>query len=119
MSRVSADSLLYIAGSVSLTISLVHCVAWMATGSGQPAADRPGIDCQVQVLDSSGIYDLNTKCVPDVLGLHARRPEAAVVKVMTGRDSWSVRCWSRMRKLETGASMMSRSSIWGMWTGRS
>ena len=67
----------------------------MATGSGQPAADRPGIDCQVQVqvpwnapdayvtLDSSGIYDLNTKYVPDVLGLHARRPEAAVVKVMT------------------------------------
>ena len=75
----------------------------MMTGSGQPAADRPGIDFQVQVqvpwngpeayvtLDSAGIYDLNTTCVPDVLALHARRPEAVVVKVMTDRDSRSVR----------------------------
>ena len=31
------------------------------------------------------------KCVPDVLGLYARHPEAAVIKVMTEHDSQSVR----------------------------
>ena len=40
---------------------------------------------------SIGIYHLNIKCVPDVLGLRVWRPEAAVVKVMSGRDSRSVR----------------------------
>ena len=33
--------------------------------------------------------DLDT--VPDVLGLTGRRPEAAVVRVLQGRDEWSVR----------------------------
>ena len=41
-------------------------------------------------LDSAGIYDLDTTCVPDVLGLRARHPEVAVVKVMQGCDSRSV-----------------------------
>ena len=39
-------------------------------------------------LDSDGVYDLKT--VPDVLGLHARRPEAAVVKMLLGCDSRSL-----------------------------
>ena len=42
-------------------------------------------------LGSTELYDLDTKCVPDVLGLHARGPEAAVVKVMSGRGSQCVR----------------------------
>ena len=40
-------------------------------------------------LDSDGVYELKT--VLDVLGLHARRPGAAVVKVLLGCDSRSVR----------------------------
>ena len=63
------------------------------------AVDKPVIDFQVPwnapeayvTLDSTRAYDLNTTFVPDVLGLRARRSEAAVVKVMTGRDSRSVR----------------------------
>ena len=41
------------------------------------------------ILDSDGVYELMT--VPDVLGLHSRLPGAAVVKVLLGRDSGSVR----------------------------
>ena len=37
------------------------------------------------------LYDLYTTCVLDVLGLCAQCPEAVVVKVMTRRDSRSVR----------------------------
>ena len=89
--------LLYFVGSVSRTVVLDQIVAIMAIGSSRPEADRTGIDFQVRVqvpwnapeacvtLDSAGLYDLDTKCVPDVLGLRARRPEAAVIKVMTGR----------------------------------
>ena len=40
-------------------------------------------------LDSDGVYELTT--VPDVLGLHARWPGVAVVKVLLGRDAQSVR----------------------------
>ena len=35
---------------------------------------------------SAGQYDLDTKYIPDVLGLRDRRPEAAVVKVMSRKD---------------------------------
>ena len=38
---------------------------------------------------SDGVYELKT--VPDVLGMHARQPEAAVIKVLLGHDSRSVR----------------------------
>ena len=38
-------------------------------------------------LESDRIYELNTMSMPDVLGLRAR----AVIHVMTGWDSWSVR----------------------------
>ena len=40
-------------------------------------------------LDSEGVYDLAT--VPDVFGLRGRRPDAAVVKVLLGRNPSSVR----------------------------
>ena len=45
-------------------------------------------------LDSAGIYDLDTTCVPDVLGIACPAPWVNVyilVKVMQGRDSQSVR----------------------------
>ena len=42
-------------------------------------------------LGSAGLYDLDTKCIPDVLNLRAQRPEAAVVKVISGKDNQSVR----------------------------
>ena len=40
-------------------------------------------------LHSDGVFDLDT--VPDVLGLCGRRPDAAVVRVLQGRDARSVR----------------------------
>ena len=50
-------------------------------------------------LHSNGVVELDT--VPDVLGLTGRRPGAAVVRVLQGRDVRSVhalvldpRCWS-------------------------
>ena len=58
-------------------------------GSDSPAGSRSGVDFNVELqvcwnateayvnLDSDGVYELKT--VPDVLGLHARRPGAAVV----------------------------------------
>ena len=59
----------------------------MAMGSDSPADGRSGVDVELQVswnaqeayanLDS-GVYKLKT--VPGILVLHARRPEAAVVK---------------------------------------
>ena len=42
-------------------------------------------------LGSAELFDLDLECVPDVLGLHARSPEASVVKVILGRDSQCVR----------------------------
>ena len=42
-------------------------------------------------LDSDRIYELETTCVHDLLGLRARWPGAAVVKVMPDRDNRSVR----------------------------
>ena len=38
-------------------------------------------------LSSAGLYDLDTRDIPDVLGLPARRPKAAVVKVMSIKDN--------------------------------
>ena len=42
-------------------------------------------------MESEGLYELDTKSMPDVLGLRARRPGASVICVMTGQDSRSVR----------------------------
>ena len=74
----------------------------MATGSDTPAGARSGVtfdvtlevpgkppDAYVQ-LHSEGVFELE-KTVPDVLGLCGRRPDAAVVRVMQGRDARSVR----------------------------
>ena len=92
VSRVSADLLLCVLSSVSLTIPWRHCVAgwrrgaagWQRGAAG-PEVDRPGVDFQVQLqvswnapevyatLDSDGIYGLKMTCVHD-LGMRSRRP---------------------------------------------
>ena len=92
--RGSADSLQF-AVCRALRIVLRH---WsdivMATGGKGPADGQSGINFGVELevpwntpeayvhLDSHGVYDLAT--VPDVLGLHARWPGAAVVRVLLG-----------------------------------
>ena len=79
----------------------VNCV--MATDSDAAAAGGGGggglasrlMSCwmfpgtPVVHLHSDGVVDLDT--VPDVLGLTGRRPVAAVVRVLQGRDERSVR----------------------------
>ena len=49
----------------------------------------PGVDFRVN-LDIPW-NELNTVSLPDVLGLHAWRPGAALIRVLTGRDRRSVR----------------------------
>ena len=41
-------------------------------------------------LHSDGVVDLDLDTVPDILGLAGRRPEAAVIRVLQGRDQHSV-----------------------------
>ena len=41
-------------------------------------------------LDLPGVFVLDTACVPDVLGLRTRYPDAAPVKVLKGRAQESV-----------------------------
>ena len=90
-------------GGVSWTAFGDRLVPIMVTGNGRPEANRPGGDLPVSVhvpgssqgragvtLGSAGLYDLDTRYIPDVLGLRARRPEAAVVKVMSRKDNWCV-----------------------------
>ena len=67
----------------------------MATGSGRLPADRSGVDFTVQLdvpwnapeafvnVDSVRLHELNIESMPDVLGLRARQPGAAVIRVMT------------------------------------
>ena len=74
----------------------------MATGSSLPRADRKVIDFQVNVqipwnapgafvmLDSPGLFVLDTTRIPDVLGLRTRYPDTAPVKFMQGRTLESV-----------------------------
>ena len=69
---------------------------------GEPACSLFGADFTVQLdvpwnapkvfvkMDSAGLHELDIENMPDVLGLRVRQPEAAVICVMTGRDSWSV-----------------------------
>ena len=73
------------------------------TGSGRLPAGRSGVDFTVQLdvpwhapevfvnMESAGLYELNTESMLDLLGLRARQPGVAVIHVMTGRDSRSVR----------------------------
>ena len=81
----------------ALRIVLRLCLAmWMATGGVTLAYARSGVTFDVELevpwnaqLDSDGVYDLAT--APDVFGLRDRRPDAAVVRVLLGRDPRSVR----------------------------
>ena len=74
-------------------------VSGMATGSCRPDADRQSREVPILqrtqrvgvTLGSPELYNVDPECVPDLLGLHARRPEAPVVKVMLGCDSQCIR----------------------------
>ena len=75
----------------------------IATGSGRLPTGRSGVDFTVQLdvpwnalevfvnMDSAGLHELNIESMSDVLGLRARQPGVAVIRVMTGLDSRSVR----------------------------
>ena len=101
VSRDSTDLLLSCVCRVLRTVLWDHHKTEMAMGSDSPAGSRSGVDFNVQLqvswnapeayvnLDSDGVYELKT--VPDVLGIHARQPGAAVIKVLLGHDSRSVR----------------------------
>ena len=103
LTRVSADLLLWAVDGVSRTAFWDQLVPIMATGNGQPEANRPSGDIPGRVhvpwssrgtgvtLGSAGLYDLDTRYIPDVLGLCARRLEAAVVKVLSRKDNRCVR----------------------------
>ena len=79
----------------------MNCV--MATYSDAAAGGRPGITFDVTLdvswnapeavvhLHSDGVVELDLDMVLDVLGLTGQRPEAAVVRVLQGRDEQSVR----------------------------
>ena len=85
----------------------------MATDNDATAGARPGITFDVTLdvpwnapeavvhLHSDGVVVLDT--VLDVFGLTGRRPEAAVVRVLQGRDERSVRALiPDLRVLERG-----------------
>ena len=86
--RVSAALLLCAVDVISWVVFVDQFVTIMATGSGWSDPGKPGRNLQVRVtLGSTELYDLDTKCVLDVMGLRARRPDAPVVKVMSGSDN--------------------------------
>ena len=59
--------------------------------------DRSGVDFMVQLdmswnapeafvnMDYAGLHELDIESMPDVLGIRARQPGVAVIRVMTGR----------------------------------
>ena len=85
----------------------MDCFAWairktqssleMATGRGQLPAGRSGVDFTVQLdvpwnapeafvnMDYAGLHELDIDSMPDVLGLRARKPGAAVIRGVSGR----------------------------------
>ena len=79
--RGSTDFLQWTVDCISQITSGARLVNGMATTTGQPEADRVGGDLPVWVhvpWSSRGVgvtlYDLDTRYIPDVLGLHARWP---------------------------------------------
>ena len=101
MSRDSTDCLLLGVFRALRIVLRLGSATGMSTGGVTPADARSGITFDVELevpwnapeayiqLDSEGVYYLAT--VPDVFGLHGRRPDVAVVKVLLGRDPRSVR----------------------------
>ena len=83
-----------------LFIRQVSVTLVMATDSAAVAGGRAGITFGVELvvpwdaleavvdLHSDGVLDLDT--VPDVIGLTGRRPGAAVIRVLQGRDVRSI-----------------------------
>ena len=99
LSQVSVAVLLRAEDCVFHAFSVAQSVSGMVTGSGRPDADSQSRDVPILLrtqrtgvtLLSPELYNLDPDCVPDVLGLHARRLEGPLVKVMLGSDSQCVR----------------------------
>ena len=103
LSRVLADFFLCAGDDAPRTLLVNQFVAIMATGRDRPIADESGRDLQGRVhvtwstpgagviLGSAELYDLDNKCVPDVLGLRARRPDTLVVSTMSTSLTWRTR----------------------------
>ena len=101
LSQVSADFLLCAVDGVSRTAFGERWWPSWRLGTAGPAPTSTAGIFRVHVswssrgggggvtLGSAGQYDLDTKYIPDVLGLCARRLEAAVVKVMSRKDNQS------------------------------
>ena len=101
--RVCCSAVLTVSGLLCVDYFLRRVsVTWvMATDSAATTGGRAGIAFDVELvvpwdapeaavdLHSNGVVELDT--VPDVLGLTGRRPGAAVVRVLQGRDVRSVR----------------------------
>ena len=68
----------FLCGCCSAVLTVMLDVPWNA-----PEADVH--------MHSDGVVELDLDTVPDVLGLTGWRPEAAVVRVLQGRDERSVR----------------------------
>ena len=85
---------MFVVGDIHHPVLQDYFVDVMATGNSQPGADRKGIDFRVHIqipwnapesfvtLDSPGVFALDTTCVPDILGLRTRYPDAEPVKVL-------------------------------------
>ena len=98
VSRDSTACLLF--GVFRLFCDLVRLLGWQQAVSRR-LMPRSGVTFDVELeipwnaleaymqLDYGGVYDLAT--VPHVFGLRGRRPDAAVVRVLLGRDPRSVR----------------------------
>ena len=81
LSPVSAVELLRAVNGFSRVVFVNQSGSVMATGGGQVDMDKPGRDIPILqkvgvTLDSAKLYNLDLEWVPDVLGLHARSPEA-------------------------------------------
>ena len=84
LSPVSAVELLRAVNGFSRVVFVNQSGSVLATGSGQVDMDKPERDIPILqknpkvgvTLDSAKLYNLDLEWVPDVLGLHARSPEA-------------------------------------------
>ena len=102
--RLCADTLQYpdtIVEVLCLTVLRYYFLPAMATGNSRVGTDKEDSDVEVDeqtpwntreacVLDSPGVFELDTTYIPDVLGLSSPYPGAAPVRVLLGRTEGSI-----------------------------
>ena len=86
-----------------LTVFQYYFLPGMATGNNRAETDKEDSDLEVDeqtpwnareacvMLDSPGVFELDTAYTPDALGLSSPYPEAAPVWVLLGRTEGSIR----------------------------